>query len=205
MLFRVTDFKQMRWKVHGVDHYKDVKGHEEIPSIMRVHIDERIYVLKYFCYMYDQKSPLQRRVPELKKRKEEAAILSGLNISEERDMAIAVGLWGISRPAYVDIVKEILLAQHSRTFSLIVVQEALFEEYLEKMLTAVSDEAGDKDVLAAMGLKGKMSEEMDKISARLDKYYKEVYGDDPLLEEKVVIEQSGFTPASAARLNAGFG
>lgn len=193
----------MRWNVRKAKELKEIEGYKEVPQFMNVAKERRLVTAKYFIYMYDANSPLHKRIPEIQKRKEEAAILAGLKLSEEKDYKYAEQLWKLTQQLYVDIVVRILKVQKNKLFSLIVAQENYFDELMENMLKVVEIEDA-KDVLASMKIKGQLSEEMDKVNSRLAAYYSDLFKGDDVVEAKVDLS-SYENPASVARRGGGFG
>jgi hypothetical protein len=61
---------------------------------------------------------------------------------------------------------------------MICANEQTFFEYSKRMMKPV-EEAGakEKDLMSAIAIKSKLSEDMDAINNRLDSYYDKLYGD----------------------------
>lgn len=207
MNFRASDFKPMRWKVHGINNLTNLeKAVKDVPEFRRVNKDRRVATIKYFAYMYDANSPMLRRITDVKERKKEAATLSGLNLTDETDYKYAEQLWRLTQSLYREIVQRMLRNQHSRLISKIVAQEIYFEECRDKMITEIDSDSSDKDILEAMKKKASLSEEMDKIDARLNRYYAELNSGDPEVEEKIdVVNLDGYRPEAIAGATVGFG
>jgi hypothetical protein len=64
---------------------------------------------------------------------------------------------------------------------MICANEQTFFEYSRRMMKPVEEkDAKEKDLMSAIAIKSKLSEDMDAINNRLDSYYDKLYGDNDL-------------------------
>ena len=198
MKFNDRQFNLMLFRIHKVEDPQKQEMVKRVPAFKRLGKDNkslRVKCIKYFCYLYDRYSPLQTQVHVLKERKQVAATLAGFNLEEDKHVLAL--LFRLSNPTYVDVVKQMLKLQHSRAFSMIVAQEAYFEQILEQLVTPVEDEEG-KDLLQAYSIKSKLSDNLESIKNQLDTLYEEVYGDNEDVQEIMNADSLLATPEAYA-------
>ncbi len=135
-------------------------------------------MIKYVLYMYDQNTPLKEQFPELKIRKEQAAVLSGFSLMKDNEKLHDVFFFLSDQ--LVDMVDEFLRKQNNRIWSMIVSNEQTFFEYQTKLLSPVEGDR-DKDILQALQIKSKIMDDLNTINARLDSYYMKLNGEDKKL------------------------
>ncbi|MAN63468.1 MAG: hypothetical protein CMI60_16155 [Parvibaculum sp.] len=153
-------------------------------------------LIKYVLYMYDQNTPLKEQFPELKTRKEAAAVLSGFDLIKD-DQKLNDMFFFLS-DQLVNMVDEFLRKQNNRIWSMIVSNEQTFFEYQTKLLSPVEGDR-DKDILQALQIKSKIMDDLNTINERLDSYYMKLYGEDQELL-KVIKADKRLTPEFIANL-----
>lgn len=153
-------------------------------------------MIKYVLYMYDQNTPLKEQFPDLKIRKEQAAILSGFSLMKDNEKLHDVFFFLSDQ--LVDMVDEFLRKQNNRIWSMIVSNEQTFFEYQTKLLSPVEGDR-DKDILQALQIKSKIMDDLNIINDRLDSYYMKLYGEDQELL-KVIKADKRLTPEFIANL-----
>ena len=153
-------------------------------------------MIKYVLYMYDQNTPLKEQFPELKIRKEQAAVLSGFSLIKDNEKLHDVFFFLSDQ--LVDMVDEFLRKQNNRIWSMIVSNEQTFFEYQTKLLSPVEGDR-DKDILQALQIKSKIMDDLNTINDRLDSYYMKLYGEDQELL-KVIKADKRLTPEFIANL-----
>lgn len=153
-------------------------------------------MIKYVLYMYDQNTPLKEQFPDLKIRKEQAAILSGFSLIKDNEKLHDVFFFLSDQ--LVDMVDEFLRKQNNRIWSMIVSNEQTFFEYQTKLLSPVEGDR-DKDILQALQIKSKIMDDLNTINDRLDSYYMKLYGEDQELL-KVIKADKRLTPEFIANL-----
>lgn len=153
-------------------------------------------MIKYVLYMYDQNTPLKEQFPELKIRKEQAAVLSGFSLIKDNEKLH--DMFFFLSDQLVDMVDEFLRKQNNRIWSMIVSNEQTFFEYQTKLLSPVEGDR-DKDILQALQIKSKIMDDLNTINDRLDSYYMKLYGEDQELL-KVIKADKRLTPEFIANL-----
>ena len=153
-------------------------------------------MIAYVLYMYDQNTPLKEQFPDLKIRKEQAAILSGYSLT--KDDKYLHDLFFFVSEKLVQMVDEFLRKQNNRIWSMIVSNEQTFFEYQTKLLSPVEGDR-DKDILQALQIKSKIMDDLNTINDRLDSYYMKLYGEDQELL-KVIKADKRLTPEFIANL-----
>ena len=196
--FKDSQFRQMTFRVHGSADPQRVQFAEHVPRWKDLHRDEkakRVKAIKYFCYMYDYRSPLVSTIPVLKERKQCAAVLAGYDL--DADKGLLHQLFGLTNQLYVNVVLQMIMFQKSRTFSVLVAKEEYMSQILEQLISPVEDEEG-KDLLQAYSIKAKLNDQLSSLREEIDALYDELYGGDEQLQE--VVEKSDVlaTPESYA-------
>ena len=153
-------------------------------------------MIKYVLYMYDQNTPLKEQFPELKIRKEQAAVLSGFSLIKDNEKLHDVFFFLSEQ--LINMVDEFLRKQNNRIWSMIVSNEQTFFEYQTKLLSPVEGDR-DKDILQALQIKSKIMDDLNTINDRLDSYYMKLYGEDQELL-KVIKADKRLTPEFIANL-----
>lgn len=153
-------------------------------------------MIAYVLYMYDQNTPMKEQFPDLKIRKEQAAILSGFDLVKDNEKLHDIFFFQSSK--LVDMVDEFLRKQNNRIWSMIVSNEQTFFEYQTKLLSPVEGDR-DKDILQALQIKSKIMDDLNTINDRLDSYYMKLYGEDQELL-KVIKADKRLTPEFIANL-----
>jgi len=153
-------------------------------------------MIAYVLYMYDQNTPMKEQFPDLKIRKEQAAILSGFDLVKDNEKLHDIFFFQSSK--LVDMVDEFLRKQNNRIWSMIVSNEQTFFEYQTKLLSPVEGDR-DKDILQALQIKSKIMDDLNTINDRLDSYYMKLYEEDQELL-KVIKADKRLTPEFIANL-----
>ena len=144
-------------------------------------IDSRL--MKYIICVYDYRSPIVINNRELKIRKQVAAEFSGYDVLNSNLKYLS----NIEEDYVLRAIDMFLKSFiHSRVWYMICCNEKVFWEYGERMLKPIGlteeGEGGkklsEKDLIAAMQAKTKLSEDMAAIDERLDAAYKRLYGDE---------------------------
>jgi len=134
-------------------------------------------VLRFIISMYDPNNPVVRENRDPLLRKKSCAVLAGFDLI--KDEAFLEEIFNYTNEEIVEktdrFLKEFV---HIRLWSMICANEQTFFEYSKRMMKPV-EEAGakEKDLMSAIAIKSKLSEDMDAINNRLDSYYDKLYGD----------------------------
>jgi len=153
-------------------------------------------MITYVLYMYDQNTPMKEQFPDLKIRKEQAAVLSGYNLVKDNEILHDMFFFQSSK--VVEMVDEFLRKQNNRIWSMIVSNEQTFFEYQKKLLSPVEVDR-DKDILQALQIKSKIMDDLNTINDRLDSYYMKLYGEDQELLKTIKADKR-LTPEFIANL-----
>jgi hypothetical protein len=145
--------------------------------------------------MYDPKSPLITDTASIDTRKRAAAQLAGFKM-DEKQLEL---LFELKDEVVIEII-DIFLKEHinERLAYMIFANEQTFYEYGKRLLMPVKwdSEAKEKDLLSAITIKTKLSEDMANINMRLEKDIQKLYMDDTHLQK--TITKKRFTPESYA-------
>lgn len=153
-------------------------------------------LIKYVLYMYDQNTPLKEQFPELKIRKEQAAVLSGYNLVKDNE--VLNDMFFFRNEKLISMADEFLRKQNNRIWSMIVSNEQTFFEYQTKLLRPVDGDR-DKDILQALQIKSKIMDDLNTINDRLESYYMKLYGEDQELLKTIKADKR-LTPEFIANL-----
>lgn len=193
-IFNKEDFNKMIFNPFGV------KGSlkKKYPKIQMFKSFENTedQMIKYVLYMYDQNTPMKEQFPDLKVRKEQAAILSGYDLVKDNELLH--NMFFFLSDKLTTMVDEFLRKQNNRIWSMIVSNEQTFFEYQTKLLSPVEGDR-DKDILQALQIKSKIMDDLNTINDRLDSYYMKLYGEDQELL-KVIKADKRLTPEFIANL-----
>lgn len=193
-IFNTEDFRKMifnPFKVKGSlkKKYPKMKMFSSFQSA-----DDQM--IAYVLYMYDQNTPMKEQFPDLKIRKEQAALLSGYDLVKDNELLHNIFFFQSSE--LVDMVDEFLRKQNNRIWSMIVSNEQTFFEYQTKLLSPVEGDR-DKDILQALQIKSKIMDDLNTINDRLDSYYMKLYGEDQELLKTIKADKR-LTPEFIANL-----
>jgi len=178
-MYRSEDFKKCLFNPCVIDIFD---AYEQLGKIKAISdkIDDKL--MKYIVCVYDYRSPIVINNRELKIRKQLGAEMAGYNMQSNELTALFNIEYDYVLAAIDTFLKSFI---HSRTWYMICSNESAFWEYGQRMLSPVgtiSEDGGkkmsEKDIMAAMALKTKLSEDMLAIDERLDASYKKLYGDD---------------------------
>ena len=194
-MFKQSDFSRCLFNPFLEDLFKEYKQLSVFKDISKM-IDNRL--MKYIIVVYDYNSPIVLKYRDLKIRKQQAAEFCGYDIMKDT-MDIIFNLEEDYMLKAVDLFLKKFI--HNRTWYMICANESIFWEYGQRMLKPVgSEEEGgkklsEKDLIAAMQAKTKLSEDMSAIDERLDSGYKRLYGDENMRR----FTNRATTPESIAR------
>lgn len=194
-----VDFSRLKIPVHTVEKGQDIvhkfRELDQYEEFSRYPNANRNNVIRYVVYAYDPESPfIKNSTLDLIKRKEIAAEYAGFERNKK------TGLFSDSdyeiMNLQVEEVNNMILCYlkiiNNYTWVQITTDEQLFWEYT-KLLNQPLVNTDEKKLMESANIKGKLREERNTIKQDLDKYYKEFYGSDTELQEKV----KRFTPETA--------
>lgn len=155
-------------------------------------------VLRYIIALYDPKSPLIKGEQSLNRRKEVAAEIAG--IDQEKQIGEAMVIYECRDEKLVMFIQN-YLRYYAKSMEWAMIQsfEQTFWEYQARLMQPIERGDKDKDLISALNMKTKLSEDMpalyDKYQLALEKFYG---------EDRVLIDESSkitrFTPESIAKL-----
>jgi len=191
----------------GTQHLEARRLRPMLPDLWRCYdIPNGHLAVKYIILCYDRKSPFRALSPLVAERKKE--VLRALGIDAETPLAKALAT--LSPPSesdgdysmaatICDGLSNYLRFQDDRLWSLIVLNENNFEQYLLEANKPISSYKGDKERLQAGEVKGKLMLAAEECHLRLKQYWSEFTGKDPDAEI-AVRERRAMTPESVAML-----
>ena len=129
-------------------------------------------IVNYILLMYDKGSLLVEKQKNISERKRVAVEESGIpqEILDDEELML-------------EMISSFLRFQNDKLWTLICVNEAMFQEYSEIVLTKLDKVNNDKDLITAVTTKEKVREFMDKTRKDLVAYLDEYYAGDKEIEE----------------------
>lgn len=135
-------------------------------------------IIRYVIAAYDPKSPIVINERDLNYRKTAAAEIAMFDLE---DTELMDSIYNCEHPILFELTMRYLQRfAKSKEFAAICAVEFKFWESIRKLMKPLDDDVKDKDLLAAVQMKATVSDEIEKDIARLDKYYKQFFGDDEL-------------------------
>jgi hypothetical protein len=131
-------------------------------------------LVRFILYLYDKGSAFREKFRDFEVRKQNAIIeagAEGLGLEEYSDEVIVM-------------ISDFLRYQNDKLWTLICINESIFQEYNEILMTKLDKVNNDKDLITAVTTKEKVREYMDKTRRDLETYLTEFYADDKQAEEK---------------------
>lgn len=139
-------------------------------------------ICRYVILVYDPKSPLVVDERDLLYRKQQAAELACLDLNDEEVMG---DIYSFENEVALNFaVRYLTRYVKSKEWSAIVAIEFKYWESIKRLLTPISEDGKDRDVLMAVQIKSQITEEVEKDIVRLDNLYKMFFGEDDVLERK---------------------
>ncbi len=186
-----VDFSRLKIPVHTVEKGQDIihKFRElaQFDEFALYPNPNRNNVIRYVIYAYDPESPfVKNSTLDLIKRKEMAAEYAGF----ERNKKTGVfpesdcNMMNLKIEEVNDMIFCYLKIINNYTWVQITTDEQLFWEYTKLLNQPLSND-DEKKLMESANIKGKLRLERNLIKQDLDKYYKEFYGSDAELQEKV--------------------
>lgn len=148
-------------------------------------------IFRYIILVYDPQSTLGKIEKELSKRKEQAAILAGLNLDTVEE------IYSNSHPLVVPLtVGYLKYYAKSKEWAAICAFESTFWESITKLMEPISGK-DSKAQLESVEKKAKIKAEVDNDIERLEKYHLKYFGGDEILTEKV---RTKMTPEGMSKM-----
>lgn len=156
--------------------------------------DEMDAIVRYMVLVYDPKSRLVTDERDLNYRKGTAANMAGMNEFGEQ---FTEQIYTFTHRFFTELAVRFLMRfVKSKEWTAIVVVEACFWESTKKLLEPISGD-NSKQELEAVQKKSVIKDEIDKDILRLEKYYKDFFGEDEAFELRA---KKNMKPEDAARL-----
>jgi hypothetical protein len=156
------------------DYMAEIPEMQEIPSWATYDGDHFNELVRFILFLYDKGSSFKDKFKDFDVRKQNAIIeagAEGLGLEEYPDEVIAM-------------ISDFLRYQNDKLWTLICINESVFQEYSEILMTKLDKVNNDKDLITAVTTKEKVREYMDKTRKDLETYLIEFYADDKHIEEK---------------------
>lgn len=149
--------------------------------------------IRYILLMYDANSPLRLYYPDLEQRKIAAADLAGFDWGEddmEEILEFKIKTEGgvVPNEDMLVMIMNYLKYQNNWVWTMIVSNSEAFYEYNKRVMMPVEGNR-DKDILQAINIKTQIMQSQDDIYQRLQRYYKDMSGGDPTLEEEIKVRK----------------
>lgn len=159
------------------------------PKIKQIVGEANDKMLRYVILMYDMNSPLREYYPEVSKRKQFAASIAGYDLNKEDvtplfDFKIKIDDEEVPYDDLLNLIVKYLKYQNNYVWSMIVSNEQAFYEFNKRVMLPV-DGNRDKDILQAITIKTQIMTAQDEIVQRLQKYLRQLTGEDEQLEESI--------------------
>jgi hypothetical protein len=144
--------------------------------------DKKDKVIKYILYLYDMNSDLINEFPNLKERKEAAALEAGFKCTEVKgwespiDLAIRGKFDTDQSSGIYKMIFSFLMLQKSYQWTEICTLEQEYEEFTRLRWKEMEDEK-DKDLLMAAERKNKLREACHDIIESIKQYRADLFGD----------------------------
>jgi len=157
--------------------------------------DEWEKLVRYIIALYDPGSPLIKDNNDLTVRKQAAAQVAGFDVVLDNNYLLAI--YTCDDEDFTEAAMMYLkLYGNTRLWTMIQANLQTFWEYSLRLMTPISRAEKDKDLVSAVSMKSKMSEDLETINDRIERCMKKFYMGDNDLEDKAKIKR--ITPESIA-------
>lgn len=148
-----------------------------------------IPMLRYIALLYDVKSPLRLKIPDIVERKEECAEMSDIKDGK-------LEIFDLSNDKLLGYINVYLRYQSSKVWAILAANEEVLWQYQQELLTPIVNFKNDKDKLQALEIKSKLMAECDAIIKRIESYEDKIFGDNKQEKDKIL----NYTPESIANI-----
>jgi hypothetical protein len=148
-----------------------------------------IPLIEYVALLYDMKSPMRLKIPDIVERKEECAEMAGLKGDNTH-------IFDLSDDKLLGYINVYLKHQSSKIWAILAANEEVLWQYQQELLTPIVNFKNDKDKLQALEIKSKLMGECDAIIKRIEAYEEKLFGDNQLKKDKII----NYTPESIANV-----
>jgi hypothetical protein len=146
-------------------------------------LSDDIRLLKYIIAAYDPHSPFIPQYRDVRVRKQMAAMFAGFNMTT--DNIYVEEIFSLKDNTARDAVLKFLRDfGYPRIWFQVCANEKTFYEYGERLMQPIDEEktSGEKDLLAAIQIKTKLSADMEALDDRIEKGYRKMFGGDDEIE-----------------------
>jgi hypothetical protein len=168
---------------------KDLHKHPTTKHIFGSITASEVPVIKYVALLYDVKSPMRLKIPDVDMRKEECAEMSELKDGKE-------DIFNLSNDKILGYINSYLKFQSSKVWAVLTANEEVLWQYQQELLTPIKDFKNDKDKLQALDMKSKLMNECDSIIRRIESYEEKLFGDNHQEKDKII----NYTPETIANI-----
>jgi hypothetical protein len=182
--FSSSEFKEILIPIEGKDLHKDPL----IVQIFGAVTISDIPLIKYVALLYDVKSPMRLKIPDVSLRKEECAEMAGIKDVES--------IFDLSHEKILGYINTYLRFQSSKVWAVLAANEEVLWQYQQELLTPIVNFKNDKDKLQALEIKTKLMNECDAIIKRIEAYEDKLFGDNKQEKDKII----NYTPESIANI-----
>lgn len=157
---------------------------------------EKERLVRYILALYDPQSPIIKEYPDLTSRKMAAADVAGYHAVKEQELLDVI--FACDSEYMVNIVVSFLRnIVQSRLWASIQADEQTFWEFISRMMLPIAKDNKDKDMVSAVAMKTKLSEDKEGIAVQLEKNWQKFFSDDEGLKKKVE-KRNNWSPESMA-------
>src|SRR5688572_27454825 len=182
-MYTKDDFKKCFFNPMDKNLMDYPKVQQLIPDHLHDELSEDERVIRYVLALYDPKSPLVRDYPDLNTRKIAAATIAGFDITADEECTNK--LFSCNSEFLVEMIINFLrTVVKSRTWAALQADEQTFWEFIIRLMLPITRGDKDKDLVGAVSVKTKLSEDKENINDRLDRNWSRFLGDDELLIKK---------------------
>jgi len=154
-------------------------------------------LLRYIIALYDPDSPLVKDNNDLTVRKQAAASVAGFDLLKDNEYLLPI--YTCNDEDFAEVAIEYLKQYgNSRLWIMIQANLQTFWEYSLRLMTPISRAEKDKDMVSAVSMKSKMSEDLEIINDRIERCLKKFYMGDSELENVAKIKR--VTPENIANV-----
>lgn len=148
----------------------NLEKHPDVIAIFDKQPKSSVPLIKYVALLYDQKSPMRLKIPDINERKKECATMAGLPKDSDE-------IFNLSDNKALEYINAYLRHQSSKVWAILAANEEVLWQYQQELLTPIKDFRSDKDKLQALEIKTKLMQECDAIIKRIEAYEDKLFGD----------------------------
>lgn len=164
-------FSQKEFNVLAIPISEDnLEKHPDVINIFGKLPKTSVPLIKYIALLYDQKSPMRLKIPDINERKKECADMAGLPKNCE-------SIFNLTDDNTLRYVNAYLRHQSSKIWAILAANEDVLWQYQAELFSPITEFRNDKDKLQALEIKSKLMAECDAIIKRIEAYEDKLFGD----------------------------